>query len=376
MTDDMSRTAGSMVDIGSTLRKAREARGFSIKEVADQLHLRPSIVQSLEVNDFSEISEDIFLKGYVKSYLILVGLPEKPVLTQLDRMLLERHAASQQQIEKVPEKRRGTSWLLPTMIAILLGVSAAGYMLFVTVPGLFSAEPIKVVDEADQDDVVPEKTKQGLPGQFASGPLPSSASETANASLSRLDRVGLDGAGKDKTVDGDVADPSDVAAAKALLRESDDINPVDLKTVVRPSDTDVEMPPPASLQISKPSDEISSTNPVSVVADISEEELNLASNEAPGSTMTAIESTLKQPIDTVYGEFDGDCWVQLKNGTGKTVIAGLKRNGDVMKYTGPGPLTIVVGDATVTRLKFNGEWVNFDDHRVWKKRAELTLGNM
>ncbi len=64
---------------GPKLRKAREARGLKIKEVAPQLYLTKHRVEEIENNDFSRVPSLLHARGYLRSYAKLLGLAEHEV---------------------------------------------------------------------------------------------------------------------------------------------------------------------------------------------------------------------------------------------------------------------------------------------------------
>ncbi|MDD3450260.1 MAG: helix-turn-helix domain-containing protein, partial [Gammaproteobacteria bacterium] len=69
---------------GSLLRAAREARGLSAAEVAAQLHLTRSIIDALETDNYDAGPGPVFMRGYLRSYARLMGLPTDDLLVQLD----------------------------------------------------------------------------------------------------------------------------------------------------------------------------------------------------------------------------------------------------------------------------------------------------
>ena len=71
-----------MMEFGSTLRAAREARGLTVGQVADTTHMAPSTVEDLEKEDFSRIAAPIYGRGFVKLYCEAVGLDPKPLIAE------------------------------------------------------------------------------------------------------------------------------------------------------------------------------------------------------------------------------------------------------------------------------------------------------
>lgn len=61
--------------LGQRLRAARMKRRWSEDEVARQLRLPVSIVQTIESDDYQRIEHTVYLRGYLRSYLRLVDLP-------------------------------------------------------------------------------------------------------------------------------------------------------------------------------------------------------------------------------------------------------------------------------------------------------------
>ena len=72
-------------DIGTTLRNAREAAGFSIADVADRMRLGRQHIENLEAERFDLFPVSVFLRGYLTSYARLLGIDAEPLLEAYDR---------------------------------------------------------------------------------------------------------------------------------------------------------------------------------------------------------------------------------------------------------------------------------------------------
>ena len=66
--------------IGQRLSRAREARKLGIEKVADALHLDVRTVKALERDDHAALPSPIFVKGYLRGYAALVGLPAEELV--------------------------------------------------------------------------------------------------------------------------------------------------------------------------------------------------------------------------------------------------------------------------------------------------------
>ncbi|MFN9490765.1 MAG: helix-turn-helix domain-containing protein [Betaproteobacteria bacterium] len=69
---------------GRVLAQAREQRGQTIAEVAQQLKLSPHQIESLEADDFSKLPGPVFVRGFVRNYARLLNLDPEPLLSRLE----------------------------------------------------------------------------------------------------------------------------------------------------------------------------------------------------------------------------------------------------------------------------------------------------
>lgn len=71
-----------MIDFGNTLKAAREAKGLSVKQVAESTHMMVQMVESLEREDFTRIVAPIYGRGFVKLYCEAVDLDPQPMVAE------------------------------------------------------------------------------------------------------------------------------------------------------------------------------------------------------------------------------------------------------------------------------------------------------
>ncbi len=76
----MAAIKGSEGDFGSRMRRAREQRGVSLRQIADATKISVSQLEALERNDISRLPGGIFSRAFVRSYAAEVGVdPEQTV---------------------------------------------------------------------------------------------------------------------------------------------------------------------------------------------------------------------------------------------------------------------------------------------------------
>jgi cytoskeleton protein RodZ len=75
MTSSETDMPESARGIGERLRQARLRAGLSPSEVASQLKMPTHVIESLEREDWARIGAPVFIRGQIRSYARLLGLP-------------------------------------------------------------------------------------------------------------------------------------------------------------------------------------------------------------------------------------------------------------------------------------------------------------
>ncbi|CAH0992654.1 Cytoskeleton protein RodZ [Sinobacterium norvegicum] len=84
-----------------------------------------------------------------------------------------------------------------------------------------------------------------------------------------------------------------------------------------------------------------------------------------------VEQVLPDQRLSMY--FDDECWVEVRDGSGKRLLSGIKKQGDQVEFDGIAPYQLVIGKVGAVRLTYNGENVEVVA-RSGKKTAKLTVG--
>ena len=76
----MALTEAARSDFGARMKRLREERGVSLRQIADATKLSMGALEALERNDISRLPGGIFSRAFVRSYAVEVGLdPEQTV---------------------------------------------------------------------------------------------------------------------------------------------------------------------------------------------------------------------------------------------------------------------------------------------------------
>ena len=71
-------------NFGSYLKHERELRGFSLEDIATKTKISIHFLQALENNQFDDLPEKVFIKGYIRSFARIIGSDEHEMLNAFD----------------------------------------------------------------------------------------------------------------------------------------------------------------------------------------------------------------------------------------------------------------------------------------------------
>lgn len=80
MGRSVAMVESSKPDFGNKMKRLREERGVTLRQIADATKISVGALEALERNDISRLPGGIFSRAFVRSYAIEVGLdPEQTV---------------------------------------------------------------------------------------------------------------------------------------------------------------------------------------------------------------------------------------------------------------------------------------------------------
>ena len=137
----ITEAGGQAGEIGQMLRQARVANGLSIAEVSERLNLSARQIMALEAEDFANLPQPTYVRGYLRSYAALVGLSPPAVVSTYDRQIQPKDVLPilQPEVQEPPviefEKREtrsgsGSGARNATAMVVLVLVVGGGYWLW------------------------------------------------------------------------------------------------------------------------------------------------------------------------------------------------------------------------------------------------------
>jgi cytoskeleton protein RodZ len=81
--DNKTSLQQPVLNVGMALREAREGMGLSVHDIANRVKFAPRQVEALEANDFANLPQATFLRGFVRSYARVLQLDEAVLIAAL-----------------------------------------------------------------------------------------------------------------------------------------------------------------------------------------------------------------------------------------------------------------------------------------------------
>lgn len=348
MTDS---PANAQAKAGAVLQAAREELSLTLDQVADELHLRPSVVKAIEDSNFDEFPSDVFLKGYFRTYCRLVNLHEERMMTLLDVQLDERKKAAEQkdqQANKLIQTKKRKK-LFVTLLVFLVCISLVGLAYHLATQSESSAEPI-VLNQTDSVENNRHNENAMLTGSLVE-------SEAENHQ----------GHSEISTVQ------SDTSTEESKSSELNEGPPNSQNSVSENETVSVGEATQVLENKEDLSNEIKTIKDQSIEAPVSE--ASTRSKSEQNGLQQLAQNNISQPLTqaSLYAAFKGDCWFKVVDANGKTVIAALKKENTESRFTGIAPFHLIIGDASNVSLQFEGEQVDLAPYTARNGRAELTL---
>ena len=123
-----------MESIGDFFRHVRETKGLTLDDVASKTRIHPDFLIALEEGNFTKLPDQVFAKGFVRSYARSLGLDEDDAMRRFEGsagVFYDKQAAREQlrQQQAEDERRRKTN---RKVVAAATGVAMLGLILLIT----------------------------------------------------------------------------------------------------------------------------------------------------------------------------------------------------------------------------------------------------
>ena len=120
----MSEASGAL---GERFRAAREARGLSLSDVAEQIRIRSLYLAAIEDGSWSTIGAPVYIRGFIRTYARFLGIDPEEAVAAFNRTQPEPPSAPGGKRDRAPgtENPRGRSgsfliWMAGAVAVLLI----------------------------------------------------------------------------------------------------------------------------------------------------------------------------------------------------------------------------------------------------------------
>lgn len=147
-----------MESIGEFFRQVRETKGLTVDEVSSKTRIRSDFVRALEDGNFSKLPDQVFARGFVRSYARSLGLDEEDAIQRFIKSAGtfyekqdERERLKVRQAEE--ERKRQAN---RKAVAMAIGIAV------LTLIFLLSREQSSVLRRAEPEQASPKRSVQAV----------------------------------------------------------------------------------------------------------------------------------------------------------------------------------------------------------------------
>lgn len=395
-TEILSDQRGYRKTAGERLRRARELKGLSQKDVANTLNLMVSHVRAIESNRYDVLAEGEHFGGYLRSYARLVDLDPQQIIdlytSQSEDSGADTIVLSSVQAEQQSHFRPGISVGFFAVVCVAVAVWVA--FRFGVFSGSDEEQPEVAVVQEEEVGVAKEEEVRVAKEQ-SSPPAPASnLAEVETKAVVKDEIVETDHSTDAATPDSAATEKQDreqkpvrdsVAAAGSIIRDTQTAGQTAVRNEQQDSTRDV-LPSQQSLaaaaqarreRLATQATAERAANDASGMASNlkiqqratrtdrnSSRKINReADRRARPSTPNNNNVAVAIGSDRLVLDFTTDCWVEIYDANGESLRLGVERAGDRLLLRGTAPFDVLVGFSRGVTITLNGEPVPIKQHQ-------------
>jgi cytoskeleton protein RodZ len=332
---------------GDRLQAARISHGLTLQDVANQMHLSESILNSLEENNFDDITAPIFVKGYLRSYARIVRLDENEIIDQYNHFYTDGDPPISSTSNAIPEINADDArvkWATRLVVVGLIALLTLWWWNRYQQPAqplsLDSSEQIKQVDGAEESDIRIAR----VPARVES-PTQSALTQAAQQELAELST----GTSTSPSADGVVVEEIEPVIEAATVASAENTPALPTADEIAEMAASVTTPAPRA-------DRASAEQAQPVRAAAMPSKPALSGNE-----------------DLVI-VVNADTWADIRDANGEKLVRDLLRAGRTLELSGKAPLQLFLGNGYGVSLTYKGEAFDISGFIKPNNTARFKLG--
>lgn len=324
MSDDpegREETAGPQKGPGARLRERRHELGWTLDHIAYELRVSTSVLTSLEEDDYAVLEAPIFVRGHLRNYARLLGLPPEELIDAYERNRGEEpieaplgRSPGEPVQSGVPRWVFVATWLVAGVMILLAG------MWWYAGP---HRDPADARVDLDEELSPPEELAEASPEEQT--------------------------------------DPAEEEEAAPEVPELQAERDPDVEIMPESLDTPLELDAEELAEAeADPEQAAAEADPESET----EEEIE-SLDFGPGQPLGADLMDAPPLADAIRIRlaFEEDSWVEIEDVDGRMLYRGLAEGDSELELDGVPPLQVFLGRGPAVTVEADGETVNFE-HRI------------
>ncbi|WP_340615692.1 cytoskeleton protein RodZ [Xenorhabdus entomophaga] len=330
---------------GQILRQAREKLELSQQTVADRLCLKLSTVRDIEEDNIPSNITPTFFRGYIRAYAKLVQVPESEILSILDKQMPAKtmKVSPMQSFSSGKKRKKSDGWLMKITWAIII--------LLLGMTGLWWWQNYK----AQQKELSSMAAQSSVQSAHVQGAENSPGASTAIADNKIADNVSAPlKENQSVAVSPEKASPAQ-ANGTGIKNSASTASNAQMPMATEPK----TVPNPAATN--------ATSGNTSVTTNTGTENPVVSTSSADVNNISAISS------NELVMDFNGECWLEVKDAKGKILFSGTKKKGDNLKLSGVLPYSLNIGAPSQVKVQFQGKPVDLSSFIKKGVSAKLKL---
>lgn len=357
-------SAAQQTSTGSILREAREKLGLSVAEVAAQIKFAPRQIEALEADDYRNLPEVAFLRGFVRSYAKILRLDAEALLANLPQA-----KAAVPELPQAPsrvsfpggqsEYQQNLIWMTA---AALLALVVAGFSYWhYKTPLKPAKQPAQEIARESSGDVSGQPATQSAAQDSQSQ---DSRSQESQAQSSEMQQAPVQQAAE-MPGQPEVAEKAPPAATSRTARIPS-AKMLSEPLVLKPSTIEPMIPKARSAAAA------SSVRAAKTLAARRAAAAKAASAVPSVNTgASAVEPGVTAELLLVFGE---ESWTEIKDRDGKVLSSQVNPPGSELRVEGSPPFSMLIGHAASATLFYQGREVDLKPYiNQYSEVAHLKL---
>ena len=329
---------------GARLRSAREQMGLSQQHIADRLCLKLSTVRDIEDDKTPTDLASTFLRGYIRSYARLVHVPEDELLPMMAKQVPLKTAkvAPMQNYALGKRRKKRDGWLsIVTWLIIFVVIGLTGAWWWQN----HKAAQNDLVSLAEQNNAAGDDNSQSIQLDGMSD----SSNQDSGTSIALTDDSADNSTAADNS---DNAQTPAESASAAVATDSTTATTQDSASV----DTNATVVAPSQAPVNT-----TTTTPATT-----------AETATPASPEQPAEDAANS--NALVMNFTQDCWLEVRDATGKKLFSGMQHSGGKLNLTGTAPYRLKIGAPAAVQIQYQGNPVDLSRFIRTNQVARLSVG--